>query len=226
MEGQYSVKEMTQKLGIEAHMLRYWEKELELDIPRDSKGRRTYGEDEARTLELVSTYKKEGKPLRMIKSLIRQPGQEEGAEEEPERKILIYRPGKEEAQEKGAFGQEAADRRAPGKKSTDMELLDKTASDSELLDTESAENMSRTKSLRLQELLSQMVAEAVRESSEAAILEMKDSILKELDYQFRLQGEREEELQEKLFRAQEEHFAQLDTILREKNDRRKKRLWG
>ncbi|MCD8069024.1 MAG: hypothetical protein LUE87_09080, partial [Lachnospiraceae bacterium] len=82
------------------------------------------------------------------------------------------------------------------------------------------------KSFRLQELLSQRVAEAVRESSEAAILEMKDSILKELDYQFRLQGEREEELQEKLLRMQEEHFAQLDAILREKNDRRKKRLWG
>ncbi|MCD7739288.1 MAG: MerR family transcriptional regulator [Lachnospiraceae bacterium] len=225
MEGQYSVKEMTQKLGIEAHILRYWEKELELDIPRDSQGRRIYGEDEARTLELVSTYKKEGKPLRMIKSLIRQSGKEEETVREPERKILIYRPEKEEAQEKGTFGKEAADKKAPCKKSTDLDLLDKEASDSEFLNTGNTENTNRTKTIRLQELLRQMVAEAVRESSEASILEMKDSILKELDYQFRLQGEREEELWEKLLRMEEEHFAQLDAILREKNDRRKK-LWG
>ncbi|MCD7805861.1 MAG: MerR family transcriptional regulator [Lachnospiraceae bacterium] len=202
MEGYYSVKEMTQKLGIEAHMLRYWEKELELDIPRDGHGRRIYGEEEANLLERVSAYKKDGKPLRMIKGLIQLPGQEE--EKEEERKILIYRPGKAENDN----AQEVTGGNGANIKTGTKEAVDETG---------------RTQ--RMQQLLGEMVAEALRESSSEMITEMKESILKELDYQFRLQGERQEELQEKLLRSQEEHFECLDVMLREGSNRKKRKLW-
>ena len=38
----YSISDAAKKLNIEAHVLRYWEEELGLDIPRNDLGHRYY----------------------------------------------------------------------------------------------------------------------------------------------------------------------------------------
>ena len=42
------IKDATKKLGIEAHVLRYWEEELGLEIKRNSMGHRYYDEKDIR----------------------------------------------------------------------------------------------------------------------------------------------------------------------------------
>ena len=70
------------------------------------------------------------------------------------------------------------------------------------------------KSLRLQQLLQNMIAEAVRSNNREMCDDIKESILKELDYQFRQQEEREEERDGQQIRRQEEYYRQLDELLR------------
>lgn len=76
------------------------------------------------------------------------------------------------------------------------------------------EESREAKSLRLQQLLQNMIAEAVRSNNREMCDDIKESILKELDYQFRQQEEREEERDGQQIRRQEEYYRQLDELLR------------
>lgn len=76
------------------------------------------------------------------------------------------------------------------------------------------EESREAKSLRLQQLLQNMIAEAVRSNNREMCDDIKESILKELDYQFRQQEEREEERDGQQIKRQEEYYRQLDELLR------------
>ena len=78
------------------------------------------------------------------------------------------------------------------------------------------------KNLRLQLLLKDMIAQAVQNSNEEIYKDMKNSILKEIDYQFRLQEEREESREKERTQREEEHFKQIDELLRERSLRKEK----
>lgn len=69
------------------------------------------------------------------------------------------------------------------------------------------------KVIRLQYLLQHMMAEAVKSANQELCAEIKESIIKELDYQFRTREEKEEER----FKREEEHFRKIDEMLRERN---------
>ena len=78
------------------------------------------------------------------------------------------------------------------------------------------------KSLRLQFLLKQFIKEAVQDSNQELYNQMRDTIMKELDYQFRTQEEREDKREENRIEREEKHFRQLDELLRKKRRRRAK----
>lgn len=67
---------------------------------------------------------------------------------------------------------------------------------------------------RLQWLLQQMIKEAMQENNQV--------LLKELDYQFRVQEEREEEREREHILRDEKHYEKLDEMLRKKRGKR----WG
>lgn len=70
------------------------------------------------------------------------------------------------------------------------------------------------KGIRLQILLQHMIAEAVREGNKELCDELKESVLKEMDYQFRLQEEREEVREGERNRREEAHYTKIDELLR------------
>lgn len=76
------------------------------------------------------------------------------------------------------------------------------------------------KARRLQELLKQFISESIRESNEELLQMLKEGLLKELDYQFRLQEEREEEREKMRIEKEEEHFRSLDENLRSAMEKR------
>lgn len=82
------------------------------------------------------------------------------------------------------------------------------------------EESREAKSLRLQQLLEHMIREAVRSNNREVCDEIKDNLLKELDYQFRLQEEREERREEGRISREEEHYRALDELLRVRSGRK------
>lgn len=75
------------------------------------------------------------------------------------------------------------------------------------------------KAARLQYLLQHMITEAVKTANRELCTDVKESIIKELDYQFRMQEERDEER----WKKEEEHYRKIDEMIRERH-RPKERL--
>ena len=69
------------------------------------------------------------------------------------------------------------------------------------------------KAARLQLLLQHMITDAVKSANRELCTDVKDSILKELDYQFRMQEERDDER----WKKEEEHYRKIDEMIRERH---------
>ncbi len=76
------------------------------------------------------------------------------------------------------------------------------------------------KSKRLQWLLQQLIRETLQENNEELCREIKESVVKELDYQFRMQEEREERRDKMLQERDEEHYKRMDELIRKKAGKR------
>lgn len=70
------------------------------------------------------------------------------------------------------------------------------------------------KAVRMQLLLRQMIVEAIKDSNEELCENLRDSIVKEMDYQFRTLEEREEERALTREKKEEEHYQKIDELLR------------
>ncbi|MBQ3516274.1 MAG: hypothetical protein IJA29_03525, partial [Lachnospiraceae bacterium] len=83
------------------------------------------------------------------------------------------------------------------------------------------------KAYRLQMLLRAMIAEAVSENNRELGNDIKEIVQKEMDYQFRMQEEREEEREKIRVERETAHYTRIDELLREKlpNKRKKHSLW-
>lgn len=72
-EKRYIISDASKMLNIESHVLRYWEEELEITIPRNEMGHRYYTENHINLLKNVRDLKKQGYGLRAIKMMISDP---------------------------------------------------------------------------------------------------------------------------------------------------------
>lgn len=69
-EKEYSVSEAVRLVGVESHVLRYWEEELQVEIRRTSQGHRIYSESDIRLFCRVRELKEQGIQLRAIRVLL------------------------------------------------------------------------------------------------------------------------------------------------------------
>ena len=79
------------------------------------------------------------------------------------------------------------------------------------------------KSYRLQMLLKGLIQEAVEESNEKLAEDIKECLVKELDYQFRVASEEEEQHRKAYMKQQEEYFQRLDEMIQGSRHMKKKR---
>lgn len=77
-EERYMISDAAKRLEVEPHVLRYWEEELKLNIPRNDMGHRWYGRQEVIVLEMVKELKKNGFHLKAVKLLLHKMENEEG----------------------------------------------------------------------------------------------------------------------------------------------------
>ncbi len=193
-EKQLKISEMTKKVGVEAHVLRYWEEELDLPIKRNSLGHRYYTQEDVERFLQIKGWKGKGIQLKGIKSIL-QLSSEEGSDE-----VENYTP----ATEKKTF------------------LLKMPASEYGVSQY-SPEKEKDDKSYRLQMLLKGLVKEAVQESNAEMAMDIKDSIIKEMDYQFRMIAEEQEKQQRCHQKQQEEYFEKLDYMITDRLQMKKKK---
>lgn len=194
------ISEAAKQVQVETHVLRYWEEELQLPIKRNEMGHRYYTMEDVSRFREIKMLKEQGLQLRAIKSVLQNDGQEDSGR-------TMHRT--EAADKKSGEAEKAAEDKAMdfmiGKRQKFIVSL-----------SEDAEKEEKAK--RLQYLLQQMMVETVKKANEELCTEIKESILKELDYQFRAREEREEEH----WKQEEEHFRKIDEMLRERQKIREK----
>ena len=67
---QYTISDTAKLLKVETHVLRYWEEELELDIPRNEMGHRYYTQENIKQFQQIKELKEKGYQLKAIKMIV------------------------------------------------------------------------------------------------------------------------------------------------------------
>ena len=69
-EIRYMISDTSKQLGVEPHVLRYWEEELDMPINRNEMGHRYYTETDIRVLKTIRDMKAQGFQLKAIKQVL------------------------------------------------------------------------------------------------------------------------------------------------------------
>lgn len=258
----YYISEAAKKVQVEAHVLRYWEDELQLVIKRNEMGHRCYSREDIERLQQIKLLKEQGLQLKAIRTVLfgdgmlsggdgirlesgqgtaAKDGQEMERESQQEQGIAE----KEGTDRESGKGRESGSMEARLEKMTNMGQLENIGDMEHKVDDmvmkkaqkymvtlskgkepiieTPRENLSEfvaqtdvdktQKAARLQYLLQHMITEAVKSANQEMCTEIKESILKELDYQFRQQEERDEEH----WKKEEEHYRKIDEMIRQRH---------
>ena len=162
-ENHYLISETAKLVGVETHVLRYWEEELKLPIRRNELGHRYYTKEDVEQFVEIRKMKEQGLQLKAIRTVLTVP----------------------------------SDTLTP-----------------DTLPAEENTGTQESKAARLQMLLYGLISQAIKENNEELTAQIKESVIKELDYQVRIQAEENE-------RRDKEYYKQLDEKLRAYSENRK-----
>lgn len=195
----FLITDAAKKVNVENHVLRYWEEELGIRIKRNELGHRYYTKEDVEKFIRIKQLKDEGIQLKAIRKIL-------------DKNISVIEKQKEVERD---IQQEERK----------MHIMIKEATANEKIGRElvscNIEEPTNEKAMRLQYLLKQMIGEAVRENTREIYDEMKEGIIKELDYQFRIQEEKGDKREEERMKREEEHYRQVDELLRHKRKAKK-----
>lgn len=180
-EMQYKISEMTKFINVEAHVLRYWEEELQLPIKRNELGHRYYTEEDKELFLKVKQLKEKGVQLKGIRTMLNL------YDDKDEKEELVI-----------------------GSSPIRINVVDSK----------------EEKSYRLQMLLKGLIQEAVEESNAKLTDDLRECLVKELDYQFRVASEEQEQYHREYRKQQEEYFQKLDEMIQRTGYGKKKKVSG
>lgn len=236
----YYISEAAKKVQVENHVLRYWEEELQLPIKRNEMGHRYYTEQDVKQLQEIKLLKEQGLQLKAIRTvLFKMPALSSGNEKDrPAQEVeKIAEMQVEQLSDKISDRASTASDKISDRVSTTLDNISGDVSEKAVGCTEHGEMMALSngkdasveqkqdddveknqKAARLQYLLQHMITEAVRSANRELCTEVKNSIIKELDYQFRMQEERDDER----WKIEEEHYRKIDEMIRERHKPKEK----
>ncbi len=70
LKDRYTITELSERLNVTDHALRYYEKELNLPVPKDERGRRYYTPELANIFYQIKTMRDEGLEIRAIRKIL------------------------------------------------------------------------------------------------------------------------------------------------------------
>ncbi len=203
MERYLMISDAAKEVQVESHVLRYWEEELHLPIRRNELGHRYYTEGDVELFKQIKSMKERGLQLKAIKMILKD-GKLDVMISEEERLEPEALSAKEviPKEDNDTMAIQVVNSREPDRENA---LINQ--SDGEMQDE---------KAKRLQWLLQQLFRETLQENNKELCQEIKESVVKELDYQFRTLEEREEERDRIREQRDEAHYKKLDELLRKK----------
>ena len=200
------ISDAAKKVQVESHVLRYWEEELNLPIKRNELGHRYYTDKDIECLVQIKTMKERGLQLKAIKMILKDGkldvvSRSSDVEMEP----LVLSGNMIEENEEVVQQETLA---------IDIVSKEEVVAVSE----ESRED----KAKRLQWLLQQLIKDTLQENNKELCKEIRDGVVKELDYQFRCLDEKEQEREKEREKRSEEYYKRMDELLRSKSVKPKK----
>jgi len=186
------ISDAANMMQVESHVLRYWEEELDLEVPRNEMGHRYYTEENIQQFRQIKKWKEEGYQLKAIKMMLHN--------ENPDCEEFSH-----ETMANSQTGQASA---VQNEKSTAMPSsaqLPQVKIDGQALPTEAAKDMSRLEQFQL--MMNDIVRNAIAENNQALGLavgeQVGEKVIKEMNYLMREQED-----------AQEDRFRKLDEAIR------------
>ena len=184
----YLISDASKKVDVESHVLRYWEDELELAIPRNEMGHRYYTEAHIRLFQQIKELKEKGYQLKAIKTALDKI-MEDGKDPVIPDELL------EESVTRAL--KESAVVTDSGDGETGLAEVHNTA---QVI-------IAQEKMEQFQEIMNHIIGRALEVNNEQLSQDVSsivnDKVLKELEYLMRVKDEKEEE-----------RFKQLDELLR------------
>ncbi|MBQ7933835.1 MAG: MerR family transcriptional regulator [Lachnospiraceae bacterium] len=214
----YMISDVAKEVQVENHVLRYWEDELELLIHRNESGHRIYTREDVERFCQIKHMKEKGLQLKAINTLLKKGGAN----------IHIIQ-DREQAEEK-----EREEGKLEEKVNMGIDIV-QVREEGEAVSV-SAEGANEDKIRRIQILMRQLVQKSLEDTLPTVLeksqeqhnkclrQDIRESMLKELDYQFRMQAEREEERDRIQQERSERYYEQIDELLRRKNSKKKRRF--
>ena len=205
----YMISDAASMAGVESHVLRYWEEELDLTIPRNEMGHRYYTSENIQEFKRIKELKEQGYQLKAIRAILhngeavdpppvkaapdttavplQQPHKAETPHQKPLHKTQIS-PWLKDAVAASNAG-------VPQVQKEDKPVVNELSAEERMA--------------QFRELMSDIVGRAIAQNNEALSLdigqEVRETVLKEMNYLFREQED-----------AEEERFQKLDAAIRGK----------
>lgn len=198
-ETHYSISEAGKMVGVESHVLRYWQDELHLEIPRNGQGHRYFTELHIRLFQKIKELKDKGYQLKAIEQVLGPMlSGDENADLDAElekQAVMIFR--------EDSMENEAKLRLVPKTEETEVDSV--------------SDKMEQFQQI-LNYMIGQAIGTAMQENneiiSENVSRQVNDRMVKELEYMMRVNDEREEErfkmLDETLRSCQKENRSQAE----------------
>lgn len=203
------ISDAAKEVNVENHVLRYWEEELHLPIKRNELGHRYYTKEDIERFRQIKSMKERGLQLKAIKMILKNGKIDILSERECDTANIEN--AKEEKNENKESKEDTS------KVGMAIEIVDKQD-----VETAVAEDGREEKSRRLQWLLQQLIRETLQENNQQLCRDIKESVVKELDYQFRVQEEREEARDRIQTERNEAYYKKMDDLLRQKREKKKR----
>jgi DNA-binding transcriptional MerR regulator len=214
----YLISDAAKLVEVESHVLRYWEEELGIPIKRNELGHRYYTEEDVECFKEVKSLKEQGLQLKAIRVVVRNGRLERTSGNPMIENGLLHGERLDKANENKRRTYESEGPEPGMSKEHGGQMIEIIASKE--LSEARQESVGfgaigrEEKSMRLQILLQHMISEAVKESNKELCDDIKESVLKEMDYQFRIQEEKEEVRETERNRREDEHYKKIDELLR------------
>lgn len=184
----YLISDASKKVDVESHVLRYWEDELELAIPRNEMGHRYYTETHIRLFQQIKELKEKGYQLKAIKTALDK----------------IMEDGKDPVIPDELLEESVT--RALKESAVVTDGVDGETGLAEVHNTAQVV-IAQEKMEQFQEIMNHIIGRALEVNNEQLSQDVSsivnDKVIKELEYLMRVKDEKEEE-----------RFKQLDEILR------------
>lgn len=208
MERRYMISDASKMVDVESHVLRYWEEELEIEVPRNEMGHRYYTDYYINLFKSIKDLKEQGFLLKAIKMLM--PRLSEGKDLGTEDTLELI-PGA------GSESSEVVKDEFKLAKSVGNDVAGDVMPKSGVAKMSSA--VGGDKMQQFQMILTNIIVGAMEQNNESLSNEVSsrvsENVIKEMDYLLRLKEEREEE-----------RFKKIDELIRNSQKSKKDAVGG